>query len=231
MGGALSIIFAQACAVSQPQLAERIAGIYTYGCPRCGDLAFAEVSRLAIHAGACSSGSHDAADRRPAHDELQRSSWHSHECGCRLEALWPRRSSTSATGSTRTGWCTAPTSSLACHQSSSATGATRVQHAACSTTGGECVPSCRHVGLEHYVTSFGQVLTEPHMVKRWHLIEGIGFVPLQLYKIVRGLARRQESGLRSVYRLVLLVLLPGLSDHYPADYERQLRLNLQKQGQ
>ena len=43
MGGALSIIFAQACAVSQPQLAERIAGVYTYGCPRCGDIAFAEV--------------------------------------------------------------------------------------------------------------------------------------------------------------------------------------------
>ena len=77
--------------------------------------------------------------------------------------------------------------------------------------------SCRrHVGTEHYITSFAHVHTEPHMVERWHLIEGIGFIPLQLYKVVRGLVRRQESSLRSVYRLVLLILLPGLSDHYPA---------------
>lgn len=43
MGGALSIIFAQALAVSQPQLAARVEGVYAFGTPRCGDLAFAEV--------------------------------------------------------------------------------------------------------------------------------------------------------------------------------------------
>ena len=42
----MSIIFAQALALSQPQLAARVAGIYTFGAPRCGDIAFAEVGPL-----------------------------------------------------------------------------------------------------------------------------------------------------------------------------------------
>ena len=87
----------------------------------------------------------------------------------------------------------------------------------------------RHVGIEHYLTTFGRVLTEQEAVKRWHLIEGLGFVPLQLYKVGRGLARRHESGLRSLYRLMLLILLPGLSDHYPADYVHALSQHARKQ--
>lgn len=86
-----------------------------------------------------------------------------------------------------------------------------------------------HVGTEHYITSFGAVHTERDSVKRWHLIEGLGFIPLQLYKVVRGLAQGQESPLRSLYRIVLLVLLPGLSDHFPADYVHQLRRAVRRQ--
>ena len=48
MGGALCIIFAQALAVNQPKLAARVGGVYAFGTPRCGDIAFAEVRRLQL---------------------------------------------------------------------------------------------------------------------------------------------------------------------------------------
>jgi hypothetical protein len=60
-------------------------------------------------------------------------------------------------------------------------------------------------------------------VKRWHNIEGWGFIPLYLYKLLAGVFDRREGALRSLYRVFLLVTFPGLTDHWPADYEGKLR--------
>ena len=79
-----------------------------------------------------------------------------------------------------------------------------------------------HAGRERFITSFGQVISEPAEVKRWHNIEGFGFLPLYVYKVAAGVFMRRES-LRSVYRIVLLFVLPGLADHWPSDYEQWIR--------
>jgi hypothetical protein len=42
-----------------------------------------------------------------------------------------------------------------------------------------------------------------------------GFIPFAFAKLVLGLADPLESKLRALYRLVCLLLLPGLSDHFP----------------
>ncbi|BDA50872.1 probable feruloyl esterase A at C-terminar half [Coccomyxa sp. Obi] len=78
-------------------------------------------------------------------------------------------------------------------------------------------------GQEVFVTSTGRVLFDPKEVKRWHNIEGWGFIPLYLYKLVAGMFDRREKLLRSLYRVFLLVTFPGLTDHWPADYEGKLR--------
>lgn len=60
-------------------------------------------------------------------------------------------------------------------------------------------------------------------IKKWHQIEGWGFLPLYLYKLVSGLLGGQENPMRTLYRLLLLVTFPGLNDHFPGDYEAKLR--------
>lgn len=41
LGGAIATVFAQALAVQEPEVAARVAGVYTWGAPRSGDAAFA----------------------------------------------------------------------------------------------------------------------------------------------------------------------------------------------
>lgn len=60
-------------------------------------------------------------------------------------------------------------------------------------------------------------------MKKWHRREGWGFIPLYLYKIIAGAFDSKESKLRTLYRIVLLVVFPGLTDHWPSDYEAKLR--------
>ena len=71
-------------------------------------------------------------------------------------------------------------------------------------------------------------LALPQDIKRWHQIEGWGFLPLYLYKLVTGLLGGQENPMRTLYRLLLLVTFPGLNDHFPGDYEAKLRRALRK---
>lgn len=158
MGGALSVIFAQALAVNQPQLAARIRGVYAFASPRVGDAEFVDL-----------------------YNERFRSYTHRLVYSADIVPRVPP----------------------------------------------EFLNYC-HVGGEQYINAFGTVHSEPAAIRRWHTIEGFGFVPLYLYKIVQGLVSRNESPLRTVYRIVLLVILPGLSDHWPADYERQLRKHVRE---
>ena len=60
-------------------------------------------------------------------------------------------------------------------------------------------------------------------IRKWHQIEGWGFLPLYLYKLGSGLLGGQENPMRTLYRLLLLVTFPGLNDHFPGDYENKLR--------
>lgn len=85
-----------------------------------------------------------------------------------------------------------------------------------------------HAGQEHFITSFGRIVSDPVQVRRWHRIEGFGFVPLYLYKLGAGVLTRGES-LRTLYRVVLLFVLPGLSDHWPSDYEVWVRRQAEQQ--
>ena len=48
-------------------------------------------------------------------------------------------------------------------------------------------------------------------VKRWHQIEGWGFLPLYLYKLVGGALNPREGAMRTLYRVGLLVTFPGAS--------------------
>jgi predicted lipase len=41
LGAALSLVFAQVLHCRHPELAERVAGVYAFACPRVGDAAFA----------------------------------------------------------------------------------------------------------------------------------------------------------------------------------------------
>ena len=159
MGGALTVIFAQALAENQPHLAARIRGVYAFASPRVGDAEFAKLYN-------------------------ERFRGYTHRMIYSADIV-PR----------------VPPEFL----------------------------QYSHVGGEHYINAFGTVHTEPAAIKRWHMYEGVGFIPFYLYKIVQGLASRKESALRSLYRIVLFVALPGLSDHWPADYELQLRRHVRKQ--
>ncbi|KAK9807288.1 hypothetical protein WJX73_008211 [Symbiochloris irregularis] len=85
----------------------------------------------------------------------------------------------------------------------------------------------RHTGKERFITSLGRVLSDEAQIKRWHRIEGFGFLPLYLYKIGAGILTRGET-LRTVYRVVLLVVLPGLADHWPSDYEAAIRRQIDR---
>ena len=49
------------------------------------------------------------------------------------------------------------------------------------------------------------------------------FLVLYIYKMVAGLLVEGESPVRTLQRLILLFVAPGLSDHWPSDYERKLR--------
>ncbi len=60
-------------------------------------------------------------------------------------------------------------------------------------------------------------------MKRRHRREGWLFVPLYFYKLIAGAFDAKESKLRTLYRIVLLVVFPGLNDHWPSDYENKLR--------
>lgn len=86
----------------------------------------------------------------------------------------------------------------------------------------------QHTGRERFITTFGKVLSDDAEIKRWHRIEGLGFLPLYLYKICAGVVVRGEI-LRTLYRIVLLVVLPGLADHWPSDYEDAMRRHIDVQ--
>ena len=88
--------------------------------------------------------------------------------------------------------------------------------------------SYSHVGKEHFITSFGRIVIDQAEIKRWHRIEGLGFLPLYVYKVVAGIVVRGEW-LRTLYRIVLLFVLPGLADHWPSDYEMWVRKEVETQ--
>lgn len=65
-------------------------------------------------------------------------------------------------------------------------------------------------------------------IQRWRTIETWGFLLLYLYKIPAGKLWRGESWLRLLYRIAFIVVMPGLTDHFPCEYERILRGLLSK---
>lgn len=80
-----------------------------------------------------------------------------------------------------------------------------------------------HFPREIYLSSFGQLVLETRDIAKWHKGEAWGYLPIQLYKTVGNLIRLRESPIRTIYRLALLLTVPGLSDHFPQDYEQLLR--------
>ncbi|KAK9808596.1 hypothetical protein WJX72_000227 [[Myrmecia] bisecta] len=85
-----------------------------------------------------------------------------------------------------------------------------------------------HFGEERFLTTFGQLLDDPKQITKWRRREAWGFLPLGFYKIGHGVVGSDEhSLLRGLYRFMLLFVLPGLGDHWPSDYERMLRRQLQ----
>jgi len=67
-----------------------------------------------------------------------------------------------------------------------------------------------HFGEEHYLTSWGREVVGDAAVRRARGLEAIGFLPLYLWKLGAGLALNPKEGsLRTIYRLFMLVLLPG----------------------
>ena len=73
-----------------------------------------------------------------------------------------------------------------------------------------------HPPKEVFLTSFGRVLFDEADIRRWRRNETWFYLPMQLLKTAYGLLRRDETVLRAVERLALLLTLPGLSDHFPA---------------
>ncbi len=73
-----------------------------------------------------------------------------------------------------------------------------------------------HPPKEVFLTSFGRVLFDEADISRWRRNETWGYLPLQLLKTANSLLRRDETVLRALERLALLLTLPGLSDHFPA---------------
>ena len=80
-----------------------------------------------------------------------------------------------------------------------------------------------HFPTEIFLSSFGHLVLDNCLIKRWHKVEGYGYLLIQLAKTVGNLVRLQESPVRTVSRLALYLSVPGLSDHFPQDYERLLR--------
>ena len=68
----------------------------------------------------------------------------------------------------------------------------------------------RHFGEEHYLTSLGREVRGQKDIAGARRVETLGFLPLYMWKLVAGLALNPKEGsLRTLYRLVMLVLLPG----------------------
>ena len=80
-----------------------------------------------------------------------------------------------------------------------------------------------HFPREIYLSSFGQLVLETKDIAAWYKTETWGYLPIQLYKTVGNVIRLRESPIRTIYRLALLLTVPGLSDHFPQDYEQLLR--------
>ncbi len=69
-----------------------------------------------------------------------------------------------------------------------------------------------HFGEEHYLTSWGRHVSSTMEISKARRVETFGFLPLYLWKLVAGLALNPKEGsLRTVYRIVMLFLLPGKS--------------------
>ena len=80
-----------------------------------------------------------------------------------------------------------------------------------------------HFPTEILLSSFGDLVLDTDLIRRWHKIESYGYLPIQLLKTFGNLVCLRESPIRTLYRLALLVSIPGLSDHFPQDYEQLLR--------
>ena len=57
--------------------------------------------------------------------------------------------------------------------------------------------------------------------------ENLGFPFIYLYKIVAGRLGNSETWLRTLYRLGFTFVAPGFTSHFPCDYERKLRQQLE----
>lgn len=80
-----------------------------------------------------------------------------------------------------------------------------------------------HFPTEIFLSSFGDLVLDADLIRRWHTTESYGYLPIQLLKTFGNLVRLRESPIRTLYRLALLLSVPGLSDHFPQDYEKLLR--------
>lgn len=87
-----------------------------------------------------------------------------------------------------------------------------------------------HFPTEVFLSSFGDLVLDSHLIRRWHTIESYGYLAIQLLKTFGNLVRFRESPVRTLYRLALYVTVPGLSDHFPQDYEQLLRDQVVKVG-
>ena len=85
-----------------------------------------------------------------------------------------------------------------------------------------------HFPTEVFLSSFGDLVLDTDLIRRWHKIESYGYLPIQLMKTIGNLVRLRESPIRTLYRLALFLTVPGLSDHFPQDYEQLLRDQVKK---
>ena len=218
LGAAMALLFAQAAHVQHPQLAARISAVYGFAglapphcrAPGCRSIYSSLSSRHApavcMPVGKLQSKGHPVLDglggKRQEADKV---------CMC-LAA--PRVGDAAFAAACQAAY------------------AGRIYHL---VHGSDIVPRVPpkfleyvHAGKERFITSFGRVLTDEADIRKWHRIEGAGFVPLYLYKVLAGIVVRGES-LRTLYRIVLLIVLPGLADHWPSDYEVAVRKHLDQQ--
>lgn len=90
-----------------------------------------------------------------------------------------------------------------------------------------------HHGEERFIPSFdiasekARVLDNDDAVKEWEQREARHALWYGFLKLVWSQVPPQESVLRTLSRIALLPL-PGLSDHFPGDYETLLRENVQR---
>lgn len=57
--------------------------------------------------------------------------------------------------------------------------------------------------------------------------ESAGFPVIYLTKIVLGRLRNDETWLRTLYRVAFTFVAPGFTSHFPCEYERKLRKQLE----